>query len=141
MNMLERIVEAFDFFEDWEDKYSYLAEMGQQLPPLSPAEMTPENQVHGCVSRVWILADVGTSPDPIVHLRAGSDTPIMKGIVALLVAVYSGRRAREIEALDADGIFARLGIYDHLSPNRHVGVYAMIEKIRSAVRAVPRLAA
>ena len=141
MERLERIVDAFAFFEDWEDKYNYLAELGERLPALPEEYKTPEHQVHGCVSQVWILAKVDHSQGPVLNLRADSDTAIIKGIVAILLAVYSGKRPEEIEAIDADAIFAELGIYDHLSPNRHVGVYAMIEKIRAVARTSARLAA
>ncbi len=93
MHSLERIVETFQFLDDWEDRYRYLTELGERLPPLLSAEKTPENQVHGCVSNVWIVADKDNAQLAKLHLRADSDTPIIKGIVAILVAIYSGKTA------------------------------------------------
>ena len=81
------------------------------------------------------------SPTPVSNLKADSDTPVIKGIAAILVAIYFGKRADEVEGIDADKTFTDLGIYDHLSPNRHVGVYAMIQKIRSLAKTMVRLAA
>ena len=141
MDSLERIAETFEFFEDWEDRYRYLTEIGQRLPALPAAQKVPENQVDGCVSNVWIVADPDDSPVSRVCLRADSDTPVIKGILAILLAIYSGKCAEEIDGIDADDIFGRLGIYDHLSPNRHVGVYAMIERIRAIAKTKARLAA
>ncbi len=141
MDSLERIAETFEFFEDWEDRYHYLTEIGQRLPALPEACKVPENQVHGCVSNVWIVADIDDSPGPRVNFRADSDTPVIKGLLAILLAIYSGKSAEDIDCIDADEIFAQLGLYDHLSPNRHVGVYAMIEKIRVEARTTARMAA
>ena len=141
MESLERVMEAFEFFEDWEDKYHYLAELGQRLPVLPEEYRTPDHQVAGCVSQVWILAEVDNSQGPVVNLRADSDTPIIKGIAAILLAIYSGKRSDEIKGIDADGIFAKLGIDDHLSPSRHVGVYAMTEKIHALAGTPASLAA
>ena len=141
MEKLERIGDAFEFLDEWEDRYNYLADLGGKLTPLPDRFKSPEHQVHGCVSRVWIVIASDGSAPPILRFQADSDTPIIKGIVAILLAAYSGRTAEECETLDADAIFARLGIYDHLSPNRHVGVYAMIEKIRALARTSARLAA
>jgi len=90
---------------------------------------------------LWIVADRDDSPIPVLKLTADSDTPVIKGIAAILVTIYSGKRADEIEGIDADKIFTDLDIYDHLSPNRHVGVYAMIQKIRSLAETMVRLAA
>ena len=86
MDSLERIVETFEFFQDWEDRYRYLTEIGERLPALPEACKTPENQVRGCVSNVWIVADRDNSPTPLVNLRADSDTPVIKGILAVLIA-------------------------------------------------------
>ncbi len=141
MGSLERIAETFEFFEDWEDRYLCLTELGQRLPAMPEACKVPENQVQGCVSNVWIVADRDDSPTPRVSFRADSDTPVIRGILAILLAMYSGKTADEIDGIDADGMFAQLGIYDHLSPNRHVGVYAMIEKMRAIAKTTAQMAA
>ena len=141
MDSLERITETFEFFEDWEDRYHYLTEIGQRLPALPQACKVPENQVHSCVTNVWIVANRDDSPTPLVTFRADSDTPVIKGILAILLAIDSGKNTDDIDGIDADGIFAQLGIYNHLSPNRHVGVYAMIEKMRAIAKTAARMAA
>ncbi len=136
MEHLDRIVETFEFFEDWEDRYRYLEELGERLPALPVSLKTPEHQVHGCVSQVWVVAEPESGRQPVVlRFRGDSDTPIIKGILAVLLAMYDGRTPEEALALDPDRLFHRLGIYEHLSPNRHVGVYAMVEKFRNLARA------
>ena len=141
MDSLERIAETFEFFEDWEDRYHYLTEIGQRLPALPEANKIPENQVHGCVSNVWIVADTDDPCASRMNFRADSDTPVIKGILAILLAVYSGKCADEIYGVDAEDVFVRLGMYDRLSLNRHVGVYAMTEKIRAVAKTTARMAA
>ncbi len=141
MDSLERIAETFEFLQDWEDRYRYLTEIGERLPALPESCKVPENQVMGCVSNVWIVADLDNSRVPSVKLRGDSDTPVLKGILALLLAIYSGKSSDEVAGIDADGIFGQLGIYDHLSPNRHVGVYAMMEKIRTVAKTTTPMAA
>lgn len=141
MDSLERIAETFEFFEDWEDRYHYLTEIGQRLPALPQGCKVPENQVHGCVSNVWIVANRDDSPTPLVTFQADSDTPVIKGILAILLAIYSGKSTDDIDGIDAGEIFAQLGIYDHLSPNRHAGVYAMMEKMRAIAKTTARMAA
>jgi cysteine desulfuration protein SufE len=136
MENLDRIVETFEFFEDWEDRYRYLEELGERLPAFPEALKTDEHLVHGCVSQVWVVAEPEPGSQPLVlRFRGDSDTPIIKGILAILLAMYDGSTPEEALALDPDDLFRRLGIYDHLSPNRHVGVYAMVEKFRNLARA------
>ncbi len=141
MDSLERIAETFEFFEDWEDRYHYLTEIGQRLPAFPEACKVPENPVHGCLSDVWIVADRDDSPTPRVSFRADSDTPVIRGILAILLAMDSGRTADEIDGIDADGIFAQRGSYDHPSPNRRVGVYAMTKNMGAIAKRTTQMAA
>lgn len=137
MESIERIVETFEFFDDWDDRYNYLAELGAKLPTLPRAYHTPEHQVHGCVSQVWVVAELERTPSgTVLRLRGYSDTPIIKGILAVLLSIYNGLSPEEALKVDTDAIFNRLGIYEHLSPNRHVGVYAMVEKVRSLAKSL-----
>lgn len=138
---IDRIIEVFEFFEDWESRYNYMAELGQKLPELPDTYKTPDNQVQGCVSKVWITVEADSSAPPRLTFRGDSDTPIIKGIVAILLAMYSGKSADEALSIDPDAIFNRLGIYEHLSPNRHVGVYSMVEKFRALACTVAHQAA
>jgi len=127
---LERIVETFDFLDAWEDRNRYISELGEQLPPLPDRNQIADNRVEGCMSKVWLVAERRAGKPATIALGGDGDTPVIKGIVAILLAPYSGKTARETASLDADELFNRLGIYDHLSPNRHCGVYAMVEKIK-----------
>lgn len=128
---VERLIESFDLLDEWEARYGLIIELGKTLAPLVAAERTEANRVQGCMSNVWIVAEVQSRAGvPVLTFRADSDAFIVKGLVALLVALYSGKTAQEALMLDADAIFERLHLFDHLSPSRHVGMYAMVERIR-----------
>ena len=129
MNLLDEYVEAFEMLDDWDQRYEYLVEIGEQLPPMPERLKTEENRVKACMSRVWI--DVETDPKGNVHIEGDCDTGIIKGVVALLINLCQGLSAREIQEIDMDEIFKRLSLDSHLSPNRHVGVYAMFDLLKS----------
>ncbi len=123
--------EGFALFDDWEDRYRYLMDMGRELPPLAPEEMVEANRVSGCQSRVWLLPRI---EDGRVHLRVGSDAAFVQGLLALLLRVLDGRRAEEILATDA-GFLTRLGLGEHLSMSRRNGVMAVLARIQAAAKA------
>ena len=125
---------AFEFFDTWEDRYRYLIDLGRKLPPMAAEDRTVENQVHGCTSRVWLKALPGEGEAPVLRLEADSDAAIVKGLVALLVATYSGRTAREALDFDVRGLLGRLDLQSHLSPSRSNGLHAMVERVRSLAR-------
>ncbi len=130
---LNEIAEDFELLEDWEQRYQYLVELGEQLPPMPAAERTDENRVMPCMSKVWVHA----YPDPENPVRllfhGDCDTAIIKGVVALLIHIFSGKTADEIQKTDIDGLFQRIQLAENLSPNRHVGIYAIVEKMREQV--------
>ncbi|MBI3153946.1 MAG: SufE family protein [Burkholderiales bacterium] len=128
---VDRIVEVFEFFDDWEQRYQFLIDLGAKLPPFPASAQREENRVAGCMSKVWIVAHPDADDPRRLRFHGDSDTSTVKGLVALLVTLYSGRSAEDVLATDADAFFERLGLFDHLSPTRHVGVYAMVEKIRA----------
>ena len=128
---IDRIAEVFDFLDDWEQRYEFLIELGAKLPPFPAADQLDSNRVMGCMSKVWIVVQPDAGQPDRLRFHGDSDTSTVKGLVALLVALYSGRSAEEVLATDADAFFDRLGLFDHLSPTRHVGVYAMVEKVRA----------
>lgn len=128
------IAEAFDFLGDWEQRYRFVIELGERLPPMDEHHKNEQNRVQGCVSKVWLIAELDEAAPSALHLIGDSDNSTVKGLVAILVAMYSGHSAQQMLTIDADGIFDELGLYDHLSPTRHVGVYAMVEKIKSLAR-------
>lgn len=120
------IIDEFSAFDDWMDRYQYLVELGNALPPLPEADKTDQNLIDGCQSRVWLVADYA---DGRINFRGESDAVIVKGIVALLVRVLSGCTPDEI--LDSDLNFIdRIGLKEHLSPTRSNGLLAMVKQMK-----------
>ena len=127
MTKLDEIIDIFELLGDWDQRYQYLIELGEKLPPMPERFKTDGNTVRGCLSKVWIAAFTNESK---VKFHGDSDTPVIKGILALLISLCDGLPARQITALDMDEIFKGLQLDEHLSPNRHVGVYAMFDLIK-----------
>ena len=123
--------EGFALFDDWEDRYRYLMDLGRELPKLAPEEMVEANRVSGCQSRVWLVprAEAGR-----LHFRTGSDAAFVQGLLALLMRVFDGRTREEILATDAE-FLTRLGLGEHLSLSRRNGVMAVLGRIQAAARA------
>jgi cysteine desulfuration protein SufE len=125
------IIENFGFLEDWEDRYRYLIELGKDLPPLAEDEMNEETRVKGCASQVWVVTSVHhEGVEPVLSFRGQSDAHIVKGLVALTLALYSDRSASDILSIDALDLFRRIGLAEHLTPQRSNGVRSMVERIR-----------
>ncbi len=123
----DEIIEEFEGFDDWMDRYAYIIELGNAMPPLDERYKTSDNLIDGCQSRVWLQADCN---DGIVTFQADSDALIVKGIVSMVVRVLSGHTPQEI--LDADLYFIeRIGLRDHLSPTRSNGLLAMVKHARA----------
>lgn len=131
---IDDIREAFGLLTQWEDRYRFLIELGEQLPPLDADQRCEDNRVTGCMSQVWIVARPAPDAPTLIEFAADSETGTIKGLAAVLIAVYSHRRPDDILALDPDAVFEALELHEHLSPNRHVGVYAMVEHIRTLAR-------
>jgi cysteine desulfuration protein SufE len=127
------IADNLSYLDDWEDRYRYIIELGQALPPLTEAEKNAENKVHGCVSQVWL---VSSRDGTTVSYRGESDAMIVRGLVAILFALYSGRPAGEIAETDAIAIFDELGLREHLTTQRSNGLVAMVNRIRTEARAL-----
>lgn len=125
---LEDLAEGFALFDNWEDRYRYLIDLGQRLPPMDSALKTDENLVRGCTSRVWLVA---REQGGKLHFTADSDAAIVKGLIFLLFVAYQDKSAGEIAAVNIENIFRQIGLDQHLSPNRRNGFTAMVEKIRS----------
>lgn len=135
---IDEIFADFELLDDWEDRYRYVIELGKTLEPLPDSGHTAENKVQGCVSQVWLVTRVEEADDgrgPALSFIGDSDAHIVRGLVAILFAIYSGKPADEILELDAQEIFLRLGLKDHLTPQRSNGFVAMVERIRSDARA------
>jgi len=128
---IDDIKDAFELIDDWEERYRYLIEIGKQLPGLRAEERNEDNRVKGCASNVWLVTHVDApGPGAVMHFEGESDAHIVKGLVALTLAYYSGRPAREIVADDAFDLFRSLGLEQHLTPQRSNGVRSMIDRIR-----------
>ncbi|HAE49282.1 MAG: cysteine desulfuration protein SufE [Tistrella sp.] len=125
----EELIENFSLFDDWEERYAYLIDLGRKLPDLPEAERTPESKVEGCMSQVWLLSEVEPGNPPVIRYRADSDSQIVRGLIAVLMTAYSGETADRIIATDINDIFNRIGLDRHLSPNRRNGFYAMVQRI------------
>lgn len=124
---ISELIENFELLEDWEDKYRYLIDLGAGLEPL-PAELRGDEwKVPGCQSQVWLVPEV---KDGRFFFKGDSDAAIVKGIVAVVLAVYSDKSAQEIKAVAVEDIFAKLGLEEHLSPSRRNGLAAMVERIK-----------
>lgn len=132
----KEIIDEFSVFSDWMDKYAYLIELGNELPNLDSKEKTDQNLIKGCQSRVWLVADM---VDGRINFRGESDAVIVKGLVALLLRVVSGRTPKEIIENDLHFI-DDLGLKQHLSPTRSNGLLAMVKQIRLYAVAYNRIA-
>jgi cysteine desulfuration protein SufE len=130
---IAEIEETFALLDDWEERYRYVIELGRQLPPLPDEARSAKNFVQGCTSQVWLVArPVADGPDgPVLHYDGDSDAHIVRGLVAILLALYSDKPARDILATDAEAMLARLGLRDHLTPQRSNGLTAMVRRIRA----------
>ena len=123
----EAIVEDFDFLEDWEERYAHVIELGRAMPPLDEALKVPATKVDGCASQVWLHIRPN---DGVFHFDGDSDAMIVRGLIAVLRALYDGLPVAQVGAVDAHAELGRLGLNEHLSSQRSNGVRAMIARIR-----------
>jgi cysteine desulfuration protein SufE len=133
---IDEITENFALLDDWDDRYRYVIELGRTLAPLPDAARTDANKVQGCASQVWLQTTVRPNGEqgPVLNFVGDSDAHIVKGLIAILFALYSGKPAKEILALDALGLFDHLALRGHLTPQRSNGFRSMVERIRSEAR-------
>lgn len=130
---IDEIVDGFAFLDDWEDRYRYVIELGRGLEPLPAEAHNAANKVHGCASQVWLETRVEphAAGEPVLSFRGDSDAHLVRGLIAILLALYSGRTAGAILGTDAGGLLAKLGLKEHLTPQRSNGVRAMVARIRT----------
>jgi cysteine desulfuration protein SufE len=132
---IDEIRDNFALLEEWDDRYRYVIELGRMLDPLPEAEHSPDNKVQGCVSQVWLSKHIDRSKsEPRLNYRGDSDAHIVRGLIAILLTLYSGHSPKEILATDALGVFDEFGFRDHLTPQRSNGLRAMVERIRTDAR-------
>lgn len=134
----DELVENFALFDDWEERYKYLIDLGRDMPPLDDAEKTEANRVYGCTSTVWLVIEPVRDDNGSLRVtfRGESDAHIVNGLIAVLRIIYGGRTVEDAAGLDVAGIFEQLGLESHLSPNRRSGFFAMVERIRNTAAAL-----
>ena len=130
---LDALAAEFEALDDWEDRYRYIIDLGRELEPLSEAEHADANKVRGCASQVWLVTEPGA--DGALHYRGDSDAHIVRGLIAILLRLYSDRRPQEILSFDANAAYERLGLAGALSAQRSNGLFSMVERIRKAAAA------
>lgn len=131
---LDELLETFDLLDSWEERYQFLIDLGREVPPLPPEDITEENRVQGCQSNVWLTTQVTDSIPPIIELAAQSDAQVVKGLVAVLLLAYSGHTPEEILAFDIKDLFNKLGFTKHLSRSRSNGLFAMVQRVQNVSR-------
>jgi cysteine desulfuration protein SufE len=131
---LDRIAATFEALDDWEQRFSYLLDLGRKLPPMDAGEHVEGNRVHGCQATVFLKPTIEGSP-PRLHLSAWADAATVCGLIAILLTMYSGRTLDEVRTIDAEEYFKKLGLEEHLSPTRRNGLHAMIHRIRAIATA------
>ncbi len=140
---IQEIMDNFEVLDSWDDRYRYVIELGRELPPLPEADHIDKNKVQGCASQVWLTSDVRAGKDdgPVLEFQGDSDAHIVKGLIAILFALYSGQPAKKILQTDANEVFTRLGLGEHLTPQRSNGFRSMVNRIRAdAEQALARAA-
>jgi cysteine desulfuration protein SufE len=132
MAEIDEIIDNFSALDDWDDRYRYLIELGRELPPLAEKAYNDVNKVQGCASQVWL--DTSVRPDgprgPVLSFAGDSDAHIVRGLIAILFAIFSGKPAQDILGTDALTLFERMGLREHLTPQRSNGFRSMVERIR-----------
>ena len=129
---IDRILEDFEFLDEWEDRYRYLIELGKALPDFPEAERNDRNKVQGCASQVWLVPTIVPGTDgPHLLFIGDSDALIVRGLVAVVLALFSGRSAREIAQTDAEAVFSRMNLREHLTAQRSNGLRSMVARIKA----------
>jgi cysteine desulfuration protein SufE len=135
MQAIEQIIDDFAYLEEWEDRYRYVIELGKMLDPMDETKKTDENKVQGCASQVWLSSAPTDGADPVLTFEGDSDAHIVRGLVAIVLAIYSGKHASEIVKTDALDTFSKIGLVEHLSAQRANGLRSMIKRIRTEAAA------
>ena len=140
---IAEIIDNFSLLDEWDDRYRYLIELGRELPPLAAEAHNEANKVRGCASQVWLDTSVrrNGAGGPVLTFVGDSDAHIVRGLIAVLFALYSGRSAKDILATDAVALFEKMGLREHLTPQRSNGFRSMVERIHSDARAALAAAA
>lgn len=131
---IDKIVEDFEFLDDWEDRYKYLIELGNALEKLPDADHNSANKVSGCVSQVWIKSASRGGDDPILDFYGDSDAHIVRGLIAVTLSIFSGKQASAIAATQEMDYFNQIGLQEHITPQRSNGLKSMVQRIRDIAK-------
>lgn len=133
---IESIVEDFEFLDDWDDRYKYLIELGNALEPMDEGQKNEQTKVQGCVSQVWVQSTVDhKNSTPVLHFKGDSDAHIVRGLVAITLALFSGKPASEILETDENDTFNKIGLAEHITPQRSNGLKSMVARIKQDAQA------
>lgn len=124
---IAELIENFSFFENWEDKYQYVIDLGHKLEPLDESFKTDEWKVKGCQSQVWLVPQIRNG---ILHFKGDSDAILVRGIISIILLIYNDKTAQQIKNIDVTEIFAKLGLEENLTPSRRNGMMSMVAKIK-----------
>ncbi len=133
---IDDIIADFDYLDDWEDRYRYVIDLGRDLKPYPESARDAVHKVKGCVSQVWLKSTLNGDADPVIEYVGDSDAHIVRGLVAIMMVLYSGKRASDILAINPEAILKKLGLDENLTPQRSNGLRAMIGRIRNEAQAV-----
>jgi cysteine desulfuration protein SufE len=132
---IDDLVESFDLFDDWEEKYRYIIELGDELRSMPDEFKTEEHRVQGCQSQVWVTAEVLAGEPPRIRFAADSDSQIVRGLIAILMSIYSDRTPQEVLEFDIEVTFDKLELRQHLSRSRSNGLYSMVRRVKDLAQA------
>lgn len=133
---IDELAENFSLFDDWEDRYRYIIDLGKKMDPLPEEAKVAANKVEGCMSQVWLTHTLeGDGPEAVLRFQADSDAHIVRGLLAVLLILFSGKTARDILGIDADAELAKLDLDQHISPNRRNGVASVVKTIQMVAQA------
>ncbi|MEP7457003.1 SufE family protein [Phyllobacterium sp. SB3] len=132
---IDDIIGDFDFIDDWEERYRYVIDLGRDLKPYPESARDAAHKVNGCVSQVWLKSTLSEGQDPVIEFVGDSDAHIVRGLVAIMMALYSGKKASEILAVDPEAVLKKLGLNENLTPQRSNGLRAMVARIRREAEA------
>ena len=136
---IDQIISDFEFIDEWEDRYRYIIDLGNQLPDYPEENKTPQTKVQGCVSQVWLTSQLCEDPskgDKTLHFTGDSDAHIVRGLMAIVFGIFSQKTPREILDTDYQSVFDTLDLKDHISPQRSNGLNAMVQRIKSEAQTV-----
>lgn len=132
---IERVIQAFEMMPGWQERYGLIIDMGRKLPPMPEADKVDDNLLDGCLSKVWMTAELDTDEQPpVLRLTADSDSQIVRGLIAIVFEVFNNRPPAEILETDIESVFQQLELEQHITPGRRNGLSSMVRRVRELAR-------